>query len=242
MINVIIVEDNEIFNKEYCDIVNNIKKELKININIHNFFDYDESFKKIMNSDIPNKIYIFDIEAKSDNGISIASKIRNRDKKSLIIFITSFYHNYKTDMINKMLMYLKYINKKDDYKNILSNTLIKAINEIDQDHIINIEGLESNYYVEVEDILYIYTYERVNYIVTYYDEIPCKSGTIKAFLKILPSYFEQSHRACIVNLKQIININKKDHIIYLRYNKNIDLLSKMHMKRIIEKLKGINNI
>lgn len=239
MINIIIVEDNIQFNEHYQNVVAKVERQIKVDIKIYSFLDYNKDFQKIMNSNIENKIYIFDIEASSDTGINVTRQIRKNDKKSLIIFITAYFNKYMQEMISQSLLYLKYINKGSNYCNILENTLIKAITEIDMEHIIFIETSAINYYINVDDILYIYTYNRINYIVTNYLQISCRR-TIKSFIDTLPSNFELSHRACVVNLKKIDYIDKKNKIIYLKNGQTVDLVSKQNMKNIVDKLNKIS--
>lgn len=240
MINVVIVEDEIFFREKYQQIVNKIKLKLKVNITIHSFSRYNEELENIINSDLENKIYIFDIELSSMLGTDIARFIRKKDKKSLIIFITCHYDKYMKELLTSTLLYLRYISKLDNYLEILEETLITAITEIDCDHIITVETLDINYYINVEDILYIYTYDRINHIITPYNDIPCRNRTIKSFIDTLPQNFELSHRACLVNLRKIDYINRKEKIIYMKNGLAIDLLSKQNMKNIIEKLKYFN--
>ena len=236
MVNFIIVEDNLYFNKKYQKIIDEVKDNLQIGMNKHIFFDYDDDFKNIVKENLPNKIYILDIETESNSGLLIAREIRKYDKHSLIIFITAFYDKYTVPILNSMVGYLKYINKLENYKKELKDTLTIAINEIDFEHFISIETLNTNYYIDIEDIFYIYTYNRVTYIATNSNEIPCGNRTIKSFSNKLPGYFAVSHRACIVNIKKIDHIDKKQLIIYFKNGMSLDLLSKDHMKEILEKL------
>lgn len=236
MVNFIVVEDNVYFNQKYQKIVDDVSDKLQINSNKYIFFDYDNNFKETIKKNLPNKIYILDIETKSNSGIIIAREIRKYDKQSLIIFITAFYEKYTSSMLNSMVGYLKYINKANNYEHELKETLLIAINEIDFDHFISIETLNINYYINIEDILYIYTYNRVTYIVTSNNEVSCGNRTIKSFIDRLPEYFVISHRACIVNIKKIKRIDKKELIIYLKNDILLDLLSKDHIKDITNKL------
>ena len=244
MVNFIIVEDNLYFNKKYQKIIDEVKDNLQIDMNKHIFFDYDDNFKNIVKENLPNKIYILDIETQSNSGLLIAREIRKYDKHSLIIFITAFYSKYTTPVLNSMVGYLKYINKAENYQKELKETLTIAINEIDFEHFISIETLDTNYYIDIEDIFYIYTYNRVTYISTLKNDTPCGNRSIKSFSEKLPSYFAISHRACIVNLKNIEHIDKKNLVIYFKNEKSIEFLSKDHMKEIIDKLNqmSINSI
>lgn len=236
MIDFVIVEDNSYFNNVYQKIIDEVADILRISINKYAFFDYDNNFKRTIKQNLHNSIYILDIETPSCNGLDVAREIRKYDKQGLIIFITSYYEEYTSPILKSMIGYLRYINKSDDYQKELEETLLIAINEIDFEHFISIETLNTNYYIDIEDILYIYTYNRVTYIVTNQNEIPCGSRTIKSFIDKLPFYFTISHRSCIVNLKKIKYVDKKELIIYLKNDMSIELLSKVHIKDITQKL------
>ena len=236
MIDFVIVEDNSYFNNVYQKIIDEVADILRISINKYAFFDYDNDFKRTIKQNLHNSIYILDIETHSNSGITIAKEIRQYDKHGLIIFITSYYEKYTSPILKSMIGYLRYINKSDDYQKELKETLLLAINEIDFEHFISIETLNTNYYIDIEDIFYIYTYNRVTYIVTNNFKVSCGNRTIKSFLETLPGYFVCSHRSCIVNIKKIQNIDKKELIIYLKNNTLLELLSKDHFKEIIKKL------
>ena len=60
----------------------------KIEYNTHVYNDYDKKFHEMLESKIPFKIYLLDIETPSGSGIDIARKIRNKDVDSIIIFLT----------------------------------------------------------------------------------------------------------------------------------------------------------
>lgn len=236
MLNFIIVEDNIYFNKIYQKIIDNVCNTLQIIMNKYTFFDYNKNFHETIKHKLVNSIYILDIETPSCNGLDVAREIRKYDKQGLIIFITAYYEKYTSPILKSMIGYLRYINKSDDYQKELEETLLIAINEINFEHFIFIESLNTNYYIDIENILYIYTYNRITYIVTDQNEVPCGNRTIKSFIDKLPFYFTISHRSCIVNLKKIKYVNKKELIIYLKNNMALELLSKDHIKDITQKL------
>ena len=166
MVNFIICEDNKELNKQYQNIIDKLCISLKISYQTHVFFDYDEDFFEVMKQDLPFKIYILDIEADSCKGTEVASKIRRKDLKSFIIFITSHYLKYSKKLLESKYMFLKYINKDDDYKKILEEAIYSVICDLDKNHIISIKKKDITYKFEDTDIIYLYYENRKTHIVT----------------------------------------------------------------------------
>lgn len=232
MINFIICEDNEKFNQEYQSIIHRLCISLNLAYHIHSFLDYNEDFFKVMNQTLPSKIYILDIESKSHKGTEIASKIRKNDLKSLIIFITSYYDKYASELLKSRYMFLKYINKEDDYQTILEETIHSVIYDLDKQHILSIRKKDMNYRLEDSDILFIYCENRKTNIVTPHYKIET-SKSLKYYFKILPNHFLYSHKACIINMDKILKIDKTNKTIIFKGGKSTSLVSKNYLPKII---------
>ena len=88
MVNVIICDDNvkdrnniELMTKTYLT-------KNKIEYKIHSYSDYNKEFNKVIESKMPFKIYLLDIETPSRSGIDVARQIRKNDVDSVIVFLT----------------------------------------------------------------------------------------------------------------------------------------------------------
>ena len=118
MINFIIVDDI----KKYSDLISSVVTKVMMKNHFvyktYVFNEYDDSFYKIMESDLPNKIYIMDIETKEASGIDIARRIRKFDVDSIIIFVT-VYNEAGMVLLQDDLMFLTFISKFDDFENKL---------------------------------------------------------------------------------------------------------------------------
>ena len=235
MVNFIICEDNKELNKQYQNIIDKLCISLKISYQTHVFFDYDEDFFKIMKQDLPFKIYILDIEADSCKGTEVASKIRRKDLKSFIIFITSHYLKYSKKLLESKYMFLKYINKDDDYKKILEEAIYSVICDLDKNHIISIKKKDITYKFEDTDIIYLYYENRKTHIVTSQYEIDT-SQSLKYFFNILPKHFFYSHKACIVNINKICRVDKTNKKIIFKNGLETNLLSKNYSPDILDKV------
>lgn len=237
MINFIICEDNHLLNKQYQNIIDKICISLNLSYKIHSFFDYDKNFFKMMKSDLSSKFYILDIEANSHKGTEIASSIRTNDFKSFIIFITSYYERYAKDLLENKYMFLKYINKEEDYKNILHNTICGVIKNLDKNHIITIKKKDITYRFQDTDIIYIYYEGRKTHIVTSHYEVD-SSKSLKYYYNLLPNHFLYSHKACIVNIDMISKIERLEKKVIFKNGYYTNLLSKNYSKSIFVSLKN----
>ena len=144
--NFIICEDNEIFRDKYIKIINKLKKNLNILVNIYCFENYCDELKKIIYSDLENKIYILDLFLYDKKGNEIAQIIRKTDLLSLIIFITSHYNDFSFDITNGEYIYLKFIDKFNDYENELYNTLNSTIEKLQEYGLVDDEKFAKNYF------------------------------------------------------------------------------------------------
>ena len=89
MINVIICDDNEKDLKKIKIVVDNFMKKNKKENTTHTFTDYDKKFYSAIETKMPSKIYLLDIETPSKSGIDVAREIRKKDIDSIIIFLTA---------------------------------------------------------------------------------------------------------------------------------------------------------
>ena len=212
MINFIIVEDNKYFNGIVKNEIDKIMFHEPMAYHIHLFYDFDQKFKKIMNSDLPLKIYILDMEAPSDDGINIARKIRENDMDSIIIFLTQ-YKEFGSILLQDEIMFLAFI-VKSKYEKRLSSAIKKAVKMVGTKQAIRFTDQKIVYTIPLHDILYITTntMKQKTVIKTDYTTFEVNKTMIE-IEKMLDENFEKSHRSCIVNNKRIVAINKRMHII-----------------------------
>lgn len=238
MIHFIIGEDNKFFNKEYQKVIDSISIEYNIECKKYVFYDYNDQFFKIIKNDDPNKIYILDIEMNSYTGTEIANIIRKYDTDSLIIFITSHYNKYSKDMLENKYIFLKYINKDENYHQEMKEAICEVLFSMNQKHILKIENKDITYRIDVKDIIYLYFEDRKTHIVTnMYEAVSSKP--LSYYKNKLPFNFMYSHKSSIVNFDKISKIDRKKRVITFNNNHETNLLSKKYLKDLSEKLKTI---
>ena len=233
MVNIIICDDNDKDRKNILEVVNNFMNKNKIEYNTHMYNDYDKKFHEIIESKIPFKIYLLDIETPSGSGIDIARKIRNKDVDSIIIFLT-VHEELGNVILKNDLMFLSFINKFDNYKLRLNNSLKKALNLLKYKRIIKFTDRNVTYTINIDDILYLTkeSYERKTIIKTDYTEFKV-NNTLTELVKMLDDRFIQTHRSCYINDDRKVSIDKTNRIIYFDNGESTDLLSDKYRKVII---------
>lgn len=225
MINFIICDDKKEFINEIENTIDIVMMKNSEAYQKHIYNEYDENFMNMIDNSLSWKIYILDIEVKDKSGIDIARKIRENDIESMIIFVTAYYEKYLQDIIKSKFMFLDFINKKDDYKKELTNTLEYALKNIKKKNIIRFKSNGIIYTLSTNEILYICRdKDRKCTIKTTSNEFTVLK-TLLELSKLLDNNFVYSHRACIVNIDRIKIYNKKEHIILFDNGDNIDLIS-----------------
>ena len=202
----------------------------KLTYQTHIFSDYDSEFMELLETELPNKIYILDIEAPSASGIDIARKIRTNDIDSILIFLTA-HNELGNVLLQDELMFLTFICKFNNQEHRLESAIKNALKMIGIKQAIRFEDNGSLYTIPLDDILYIThdSVERKSIIVTNYTEYKVNKTLIE-LNKMLDSRFQQTHRACITNMNRVHSIDKKKGIIYFDNDTSVPMISKSFKK------------
>lgn len=233
MINFIVCDDNEIILKNVVEIIQKTMINSSHEYKIYDFKDYNQKFKKLIKENLPNKIYILDVETPSESGIDIARLIRKDDINSVIIFLTS-HNEVGSILLKEQLMFLTFICKFDEAEKRLKQAIEKALELVGKKSAIRFEDHGSLYTIPIKDITHIYTdtLERKIIINTDYAQFKI-SKTLTEMEEILTKQFKHSHRACIVNTDRIRVIDKKNNKIIFDNNTETEYLSKSYKKELV---------
>lgn len=233
MINVIVCEDNIKDRKRTIKIVKEFFKTKNLDYKIHLYDDYNNTFYNTMNSKLPFKIYLLDIETPTRSGIDVARDIRKKDVDSPIIFLTA-HEELGGIVLKDDLMFLAFINKFDNFEKRLPNSLNKSLKLLKRKQILKIIDKNISYTIDIDSILYITkdSFERKTIIKTDYDEIRV-TKTLIEIRNMLDNRFVQTHRACYINNDRKLSVNIKDKIITFDNNDIIDLLSDKYKKDVL---------
>lgn len=233
MVSFIICDDNKKINQSINEIVDQTMMKNKIPYRKMSFLDYNAEFMHVMNDKLPNKIYILDIETPTTSGIDIVRRIREKDFNSIIIFLTS-HDELGYTILKQEFMFLAFICKFDDYKNKLAQAIKKALQIVGQKRILNINDKGVVYNIPMDDILYITrdSVDRKCVIKTEYTEFRVNKS-LTAIFDELSDKFKYSHRACIVNMKRVRIIDKKNKEIVFDTKTKIDLINDEFKKGLV---------
>ena len=232
MINIIICDDNNNDRRKAAEITSNFMNKKKLEYKNYVFEDYNNKFNSILNSNLPSKIFILDIETPSASGIDIARKIRMKDVDSVIIFLTG-HEELGNVILKNDLMFLSFINKFDDFENRLNKSLNKALDLLKNKRTIRIDDRGVSYTIDLDDILYITkdSYERRTVIKTDYNEIKVNQS-MQEIINMLDDRFIQTHRACYINDDRKIKVDRSTKMISFDNGETIDLLSDKYKKEV----------
>ena len=235
MIKFIVYDDKKENIEQTTKIINNSMMESEYDYRIEKFQNYNQHLENIISKDNSTKIYILDIEVPEMDGISLASKIREHDWNSIIIFLT-IHDEYVLNALMERLMMLDYICKKNNYKSQLNKTIKKAIEVLDKNKkIISYKFNSITYRIAINQILCITKVplsKKCN-IHTINNEKYEIGGSIDKIINMLGKEFKQSHKSCIVNIENVKLVDSCNNIIIFKNGKSIDLLS-TRMKKEFE--------
>jgi len=231
MINFVINSDDNL-KDEITKTINNVMMSNSLDYHVSIFDDSKDLLEKDSSS---NKIYILDIDI-NKNGLDIAKEIRNNDITSYIIILTN--HDNYSGLFRSMIMPINVINKFMGFKDQLGETIAFLIKHFLNDNrlIVKHNGIIHN--ININDVLYITkdSLSRRTIIVTNDNEIQCNIPLSEFENK----NFIKTHRACIVNIKNIQSIDFVENKITFNNNKMIDLLSRRKHKILKDKFTNNN--
>ena len=230
MINVIICDDNEKDRNNFKRMVKAFMDKNKKEYSIYTFNDFNKSFYEKVDTKLPFKIYLLDIETPTKSGIDVAREIRRKDIDSVIIFLTA-HEELGNVVLKNDLMFLSFINKFDNCEKRLNKSLEKALDLLNKKNTIRFMDRNVLYTINVNDILYITkdSFERKTIIKTDYGEFKVNLSLANV-VEMLDDRFVQTHRACYINSDRKVKIDKASRIITFDNGETIDLLSDKYKK------------
>ena len=237
MINFILCDNEPAITESVKSIITRMMFKNNVGYKIHIFNSYNTSFNIIMNSALENKIYILDIEVGSKSGIEMAKKIREKDWISVILVLSSHQELESMAYKSKILLF-DFISKFDLYDKKLENTLLMCVEKRINEDALVIKADRKLQKVNYNDILYVTydSYSRKSIIVTENGEYHV-SEPLKNICSRLKGDFEHTHKSCVVNLKNVKDIDfANKEVIFLNGTKT-DLLSRRYASEV--KVNGV---
>ena len=230
MINIVIYDEDNITKDYNINIIN--KVFFNENYHIYKYSKYDNKLDNIINNKL-FKIYIININ--NDYNFNIIKKIRNIDLISMIIAIIDI-NMYKEYILNNNFLIVNYINKTINYENILRKSLLYIIDYYYKDKALIFKYKYTLYRLIYSDINYIEKESMIKRCIIH----GINNGeyyiinSLNNIINMLNSYFIRTHQSCIVNIRNIKNIDLVNNIIIFKDGSSTDLLTDKMKKELID--------
>ena len=241
MLNFIIYDDEKQFLQKNKKIIDECMMNYDYDYKCYSFDVYNNEFEKIIKSNSNFKIYLLDIEGKNKSGLDIVRLIREKydDWSSVIIMITS-HNEFKYDALGNRLYLMDFINKLDNWDELLREDIKHIINSyVNNSECLIYEFNHSLKRIEYKNIVSIEKEKdsKKCIINTLYGNHSI-AGTISDILTKLDDRFIKISRSTIININQVSEYNKiTNEIIFLNGDKTTDI-SRQYKKDIVEHVCG----
>ena len=154
MLNVIICDDNTMDLNKIVKIVEKFMNSNNLSYKKYIFTDYDNNFLKIVDSKMPFKIFILDIEVPSRSGIDIARLIRKKDISSPIIFLTG-HNELGMELLMEDIPFTAFISKFIKCEIRIKKCLVNSINEMNKYRVLKLRDSSISCRIKYDNILLI---------------------------------------------------------------------------------------
>lgn len=203
MLNIVICEDNYLFRKDLRESIEIILRERTDQFKIIEF-NCGEDLIEHYTDNID--IFFLDIEMKDFTGIDVAKKIREKNEKSEIIFITGLIDymqiGYEVRAYRYLLKPIQFEQLKKHVNTCIEDIMKKKSNNL----IIQTKG--EIYNIAIDDILFVEVINK-DIMVHTQDQIYNAKTSMNKIEKELKRYdFYRCHKGFLVNVKRIDSIGK----------------------------------
>ena len=240
MIKFIICEDNLDTLERTSQTVTKSMMKYDIEYKVYKFPKYNNELSKLINETGDVKIYILDVELPGISGLEIASEIREDDDDSIIIFATA-HPDYRDDIFYSRLSAIDYIPKQQLYQERLQNTIEYVIDKKYKNKSISIISKHNHCKILYKEINYIEKCQMQNKCIIHLVDGETKEviTSITKMKEQLGNTFFQTHKSCLVNLKNIKNIDYSNCIITFQNGDKTTLFAVATKKELREHARNI---
>lgn len=235
MLRFVVCEDNKEFLSRIGNVITKVMMPYNFEYKINKFTQYNKEVEEIISKREEIKIYILDIELPEVSGLEIASKIREDDLESIVIFITS-HPEYKNDIFYSRLLAIDYISKVKFWEERLEDTINYTIKMLNKKDVLIFEYNYNSYRIPYDSILYIEKMSDDRKCLIYTEDNKCFEmvATISSLLEKLSPNFFRSHKSCIINLNKVKSINYIENMVTFNNGVSAYLISNRNRKKLKE--------
>ena len=203
MIHIAIVEDEDIYIQQLTEYMERFQKEFSQEIRLSFFRDGDEIVEKYT---ADYNIILMDIQMQFMDGMTAAEKIREMDKKVIIMFITNMtsyaVRGYEVDALDYMVKPVEYFS--------FCQKLKRAIDRIPQsnENYLLLPVETGVLRLNVKEIYYVESYGHQMIFVTKHGNVQSRMTMKKAEEELLQYDFFRCAKSYLVNMKYVEGIQE----------------------------------
>lgn len=240
MLRFITCEDNKEATDKVIRAVRKIMMPYDFDYKISTFQSYNDELKEIIRSTSEQKVYLLDVELPTVSGLEIATEIREiGDWESMILFVSA-HPECRDDIFFSRIMALDFISKYYSYERRLENSLKKVLDIYNNKPVLVFSYDYITYRIPQDKILYIEksTSDKKCIIVVESGKKYEVTTSLKELMPKLSIYFYRTHKSCVVNTKQISEVDYLESSITFNNKVKTDLLSNRCKKGLKEYLEN----
>lgn len=235
MLQIAIVDDEMNQIQLIKHVVEKFFREKEIEISVSMF----RNGELLLSNPISYDLVFLDIQMGGMDGIETAQRLRVKNKKAVLFYVTS-YQNYiqKSMTIHPFAFIVKPFSEEDirinleDFLTYTNSVKEKKSKEIYQIHTID----DHRFQVNMEEILYFHYLEnRVVEIITSKNVYKIKEGIMHVYSTLNPKYFIMPNQSFIINLHHIREIDGKNKKLVME-NGDLILIARRKYNEVIEAL------
>lgn len=240
MIDIVIYEDNLVMNEQMDITIKKYLQRRNIVGRVYRFVHFNNNLEEIINNH-RTKIYILDLDVDGTNGIELATMIRNSGDWTSIIIITSGHCELLGRAIKSRIQIFDYIEKTFNYFSHMSGTLDTAYKALHLNINTSLNHDDKYQSVSEHNINFIEKLPNSNKCVIHLTNFKLIEieKSLQSFSLKFSSDFTYSHRCCLINLKNIAEINYSTNTIKFVNGEETNLLSrnyKRDLKHLLRRL------
>lgn len=197
----ILICDDEV---QYVNELNVHVQEYMKNHFIQCSIDIFSSPKEVLKKNKAYDLVFLDIQMPEINGLEIAHKLKERNSKVVIFFVTA-YNKYQDDAMD--LQIFRFFEKPFDVKRLYSS-LDKAMEYIDGSYVdVFVQNNTEHIRILVDDIIYIKRDNRKNYLFTKDNTYVIRESIMEWNNRLPTTFFYLVHKSFLVNLHYVTKYN-----------------------------------
>lgn len=244
MLTIIILEDDALQRHRLERLLDEAVGESQATVEEITFFEHGQELLDAPRGNGKSMIYLLDIDLKNQvkQGLDVGQEIRQADLKAQIAFVTA-YSEFMPLTFRYKIQALDFVDKSMDDPD-LKQALVELLNfaqlQVEQEakaESLTVKTDKNDVSIPYDDILYIETATVAHKLIAH-----TKTAEVEFYGKIaeladMDDRFFQAHRSFVVNVNNIVSLDRTANMIYFDGDEAC-LLSRTRKKVLLERLKN----